>query len=184
MKRQRKGIRTTKEKAIEALYAIELDKCMNPPKENEKMNQIFLTLGYIDKKVGTVYADLTGRFPITSLNGMSAVFIIYDWTTNAILVTSIKNAKAETIVECFKENITYLSKRGFKPVYNIIDNVATTAVKTYLESQGIKLQLVEPHNHRVNAAERAIQTFKNHTIAGLCICDKEFPSMLWDKIIN
>lgn len=63
------------------------------------MNQIFPTLGYIDKKVGTVYADLTGRFPITSLNGMSAVFIMYDWTTNAILATPIKNAKAETIVE-------------------------------------------------------------------------------------
>ena len=46
------------------------------------------------------------------------------------------------------------------------------------------MQLVEPHNHRVNAAERATQTFKNHTIAGLYICDKEFPSILWDKIIN
>ena len=46
------------------------------------------------------------------------------------------------------------------------------------------MQLVEPHNHRVNAAERAIQTFKNHTKAGLCICDKEFLPMLWDKIIN
>eukprot|EP00978_Attheya_sp_CCMP212_P040859 scaffold227432_cov49-Attheya_sp.AAC.1 len=40
------------------------------------------------------------------------------------------------------------------------------------------MQLVEPHNHRVDAAERAIQTFKNHTIAGLSIVDEEFPSML------
>ena len=63
---------------------------MNPPKESEKMNQIFLTLGYIDKKVGTVYADLTGHFPITSLNGMLAVFIMYNWTTNAILAAPIK----------------------------------------------------------------------------------------------
>ena len=31
------------------------------------MNQIFMTLGYVDKKEGTIYADLTGN-PITSIN--------------------------------------------------------------------------------------------------------------------
>ena len=100
---------------------------------------------------------------------MTAMFIMYDWTSNAILETTIKEAKAETIVECLKNNITYLSKRGFKPVYNIIDNVATKAIKTYLDSENVKLQFVTPYDHRVNAAERAIQTFKKHTISGLCI---------------
>ena len=37
---------------------------------------------------------------------------------------------------------------------------------------------------RSNAAERAIQTFKNHTIEGLCTCDKDFPSVLWCKLIK
>ena len=127
---------------------------------------------------------MTGKFPITSMNGMSVIFIMYDWTTNAILATPIKDAKADTIVECFKTNVTYLAKRGFKPVYNVIDNVATKAIKTYLESEEIKVQFVEPHNHRVNAAERAIQKFKNHTIAGMCVCNQNFPSMLWDKLIR
>ena len=72
---------------------------MNPPVEREAINQIFMTMGYLDKKVGTVYADLTGRFPITSIGGMTAVFILYDWTTNAILATPIKDAKADTIVK-------------------------------------------------------------------------------------
>ena len=133
------------------------------------MEPTFMTMGMINKKDGTIYADLTGNFPITSMNGMQAVFIIYDWTTNAILATPIKYAKAETIVECFKQNVEYLSKRGFKPVYNIIDNVATNAIKTYLKSENIEVQFVTPYEHRVNAAERAIQTFKNHTISGLCI---------------
>ena len=97
------------------------------------MNQIFMTLGYVDKKEGTIYADLTGKFPITSIHGMTAMFIMYDWTSNAILEIPIKEVKAETIVEYFKKNITYLSKRGFNPVYNIIDNVATKATKTYLK---------------------------------------------------
>ena len=40
-----------------------------------------------------------------------------------------------------------------------------------------------PHVHRRNAAERAIRTFKNHFIAGLCSTDKGFPLTLWDKLL-
>ena len=47
----------------------------------------------------------------------------------------------------------------------------------------MNIQLVEPHNHRVDAAERAIQTFKNHLISGLSTCDASFPSLLWNKIV-
>ena len=69
-------------------------------------------------------------------------------------------------------------------MFNIIADVATKAVESYLKDEGIKMQLVKPHNHRSNAAERAIQTFKNHTIAGLCMCDKDFPSVLWCKLVK
>ena len=65
MKRQRKGIRSTTDKIKDALEQIETAIYMNPPEEKEIMNQIFMTLGYVDKKEGTIYADLTGKFPIT-----------------------------------------------------------------------------------------------------------------------
>ena len=110
---------------------------------------------------------------------MTEMFIMYDWTYNAILATPTKEEKAEKIVECFKKNMTYLSKRGFKPVYNIIDNVSANTIKTCLESEKIKVHFVTPYDHRVNAAERAIQNFKNYTIYGLCICDEEFSYILW-----
>ena len=74
----------------------------------------------------------------------------------------------------FKENITYLTKRGFKTVFNIIENVASKAVKKYLEEENIKIQLFEPHNYHVNAAEREIQTFKIQIIADLSTYDKIF----------
>jgi hypothetical protein len=38
--------------------------------------------------------------------------------------------------------------------------------------------------HRRNAAERAICTFKNHFIAGLCSVDKHFPLHLWDRLVS
>ena len=42
--------------------------------------------------------------------------------------------------------------------------------------------LVEPNNHRVNAAERCIQTFKNHFISALATTNTSFPLQLWDRL--
>jgi hypothetical protein len=42
--------------------------------------------------------------------------------------------------------------------------------------------LVEPNNHRVNAAERAIQTFKDHFVSALATTDSDFPLQLWDRL--
>ncbi len=44
--------------------------------------------------------------------------------------------------------------------------------------------LAEPDNHRANAAERAIQTFKNHFIAGLATVDPTFPLQLWCYLLT
>ena len=44
------------------------------------------------------------------------------------------------------------------------------------------LLLVEPHNHSVNAAERAIQTFKDHFVSALATTDSKFPLQLCDRL--
>ena len=90
MKIQRKGIRSTTDKIKDALEQIETARCMNPPEEKYRMNQIFMTLGYVDKKEGTIYADLTGKFQITSIHRMTDMFIMYDWTSTAIIATPIQ----------------------------------------------------------------------------------------------
>jgi hypothetical protein len=63
-----------------------------------------------------------------------------------------------------------------------MDNQATKAIKAYLTPQQCELQLVEPNNHRVNTAERAIQTFKTCFIGALGTIDANFPIQLWDKL--
>ncbi len=45
-----------------------------------------------------------------------------------------------------------------------------------------ELQLVEHHSHRVNGAERAIQTFKDAFISALATTDKDFLLQLWDRL--
>jgi hypothetical protein len=57
------------------------------------------------------------------------------------------------------------------------------ALRNYLTKQGIHYQLTPPHINRRNNAEREIQTFKNHFIAGLCSVDTTFPLKLWDKLL-
>jgi hypothetical protein len=45
------------------------------------------------------------------------------------------------------------------------------------------IHLVPPHNHWVNAAERAIATFKEHFIPALATVDKDCPLQLWDDFL-
>ncbi len=45
------------------------------------------------------------------------------------------------------------------------------AVQAYIEKEDMRIQLVEPHNHRVNAAKTAVKAAKYHIIAGLQTVD-------------
>jgi hypothetical protein len=64
-----------------------------------------------------------------------------------------------------------------------MDNQATKHIEQFLTENECRLQLVEPHNHRVSAAERSIQTFKDAFIVALATTDSNFPLQLWDNII-
>jgi hypothetical protein len=44
--------------------------------------------------------------------------------------------------------------------------------------------MVNPDDHMVNAAERAIQTWKNHLIAGMGTRDLDCPMQLWCQFIE
>jgi hypothetical protein len=75
-----------------------------------------------------------------------------------------------------------LEAKGYKPKMNVMDNQTTKYIKKFITKKECNLQLVEPHNHSVNAAERAIQTFKDTFIAVLATTDREFPLQLWDRL--
>ena len=68
-----------------------------------------------------------------------------------------------------------LINNGHEVHLHILDNEVSATMKHAFETNGIKFQLVPPHQHRRNAAERAIRTFKNHLLAGLATYDPTFP---------
>ena len=81
------------------------------------------------------------------------------------------------------EMIGILSSTGFIPKMHILDNEASADLKKTLAKHYIKYQLVPPHLHCRNAAERAIQTSKSHLIAGICSPDPKFPANEWTRLL-
>ena len=65
----------------------------------------------------------------------------------------------------------------------MLDNETSAELKGAFKKYEVTFQLVAPHTHRANKAERAIQTFKNHFKAGLASVDPKFPVSAWDKLI-
>lgn len=76
-----------------------------------------------------------------------------------------------------------ISNLRLLPKIHWLDKEASNELKQYNQNHNIQFQLVPPHMHRCNAAERAICTWKNHFVAGLCCTDTQFPTHLWDQLI-
>jgi hypothetical protein len=108
---------------------------------------------------------------------------LYDYYSNAILAQPIKDRTAPELLKAFQVMEQELVARGLKPKLMKLDNEASKLIKTYLHQQDITFQLVPPYSHRRNLAERAIRSFKDDLIAGLCSTDKSFPMHLWDRLL-
>jgi hypothetical protein len=117
-----------------------------------------------------------------SFDGSVCFFVLYHYESNAILVTPIAGLDDISIFNAGKKYFKDLTAKGFKPKLNVMDNQATKQIKKILTKNDCKLQVVEPHNHRVNAAKQAIQTFKVAFIAALAMTDSDFPLQLWDRL--
>ena len=95
----------------------------------------------------------------------------------------MKNRTAASILAAYTDVFRRLQRAGLQPRLARLDNECSAILKRFFQEEGIEYQLAPPHMHRRNAAERAIRTFKNHFIAGLCSCDPHFPLHLWDQLL-
>ena len=102
---------------------------------------------------------------------------------NAIIVCAMPYRTDASKVTAFTKVITILKAGGYQPALNVMDNECSATIKKYIKSENINIQLVPPHSHRVNAAECAIATFKEHFIAALATMDMHCPLQLWDEFL-
>jgi hypothetical protein len=103
------------------------------------------------------------------------MLVVYDYDGNSIPTDPKKQRSDSDTVRTYDKIHHNLDDHGFNPQLQIMDNLCSVGLQWSLKVLGIYLQLVPPHTHIHNSAERAIQTFKTHFIAGLCSTDKAFP---------
>ena len=149
---------------------------------NTRTHQCFAAV-FAPASAGQIYSDQTGKFIVASSSGNNYVLLVYDYDSNSILVEPMRSRTGPCILATFQTIHARLVAAGLRPQLHRLDNECSVALKTFLRDAEIDYQLVPPRLHRRNAAERAIRTFKNHFIAGLCSVDKNFPLHLWDKLL-
>jgi hypothetical protein len=99
------------------------------------------------------------------------------------LAQPIKDRTSPELLKAFQVMEQELVARGLTPKFMKLDNEASKLLKDYLHQQDITFKLVPPCSHIQNSAERAIRSFKDHLIAGLCSTDKSFPMHLSGRIL-
>ena len=60
-----------------------------------------------------------------------------------------------------------------------MDNECLKAIKKFIQKEEVDIQLVKPHNYRVNAAEPAVKAVKYLTVLSLKTVDPTCPLRLW-----
>jgi hypothetical protein len=132
---------------------------------------------------GQLYTDLTGKFPVRSSKGNSYVMVCYVYDCNYVKFIPMKSRSASEWVKTYDTVHQELTVKGFKPKLQTLDNEASTAFKNFFTVNDIDYQLVPPHCHRRNAAERAIRTCKENFVTGLSSVDPAFPLHLWEILL-
>ena len=95
----------------------------------------------------------------------------------------MKGRTNEHMVAFFQDIYEYLRERNLTPALHVMDNECSKAIKNFIKKEKVDIQLVEPHNHRVNAAEPAVKAAKYYTIAGLATVHITYPLRLWCKFV-
>ena len=183
MRRHQANTASTRNIQADIIAARNEVNCMPVLQEACAMHDMFCFAALANANSGTMYTDLTGAFPVRSFKNMQYIFVAYIYDLNAIIVRPIPSRNDASFIAAFSDILDVLRARDYHPTLNVMDNECSKAVEQHIRTNKIDIQLVPPHNHRVNAAERAIATFKEHFIAALATVDSLCPLQLWDEFL-
>jgi hypothetical protein len=141
----------------------------------------FVALG--DTITGTMYTNLTGTFPVRSFKNMQYVFVAYIYDLNTIIICPMPARTNVAMIATFSEVFSVLCTQDYHPALNVMYNECSKVVKKHIWDNKTGIQLISLHNHRVNTAEHAIATFKEHFVTALATVDMLCPLQLWDKFL-
>ena len=133
---------------------------------------------------GKMYTDSTVWFLVPSTKGNEYILCRHDYDSNYVIAEPTKNRKKDSQIKAITTITKKLKATVLRPTFYIIDNKVSTYLIAFLKSdENITVQLAPAGWYLRNAAKRAIRTFKNHLIAGLCTAHKHFPLNKWDSLL-
>ena len=182
MRSDQQNLRSTKQPwpAIPLLTSLDIAPHQEPT--NPRSHASFVKM--IDTKCfERSYSDQTGKFPVKSCRGNCYIFIMYDYDSNAILSVALPDRRGSSIKTAWEHIFQRLQRNGYAPSLHLLDNECATDIKQAFTRHNVDFQRVPAHQHRRNAAERAIQTWKAHFIACLATTDPTFPLTAWDHLL-
>ena len=186
LRMQQKNLRSTKPKDLATLMSLPLSTSLDvaPAQEpsNKPTHNLFVTITSTNL-LRKSYSDQTGKFPHVSSRGNQYIMIMYDYDTNLILSRPTKTRQAAELTQAWTELFLKLRDNGHAPTLHVLDNECSEDLRKAFQKYQVKFELVPPHVHRRNAAERAIQTWKNHFLAGIASLDPTFPIKEWDRLL-
>jgi hypothetical protein len=101
--------------------------------------------------------------------------VVYSFDCNYMKPVAMKSKSASEWLKAYDGIFKELTSLRFKPKLQTMDNEASSGLKSYFTENDTTYQLVPPHCHRCNAAERVIRNFKEHFVAGLSSVDPDLP---------
>ena len=91
---------------------------------------------------------------------------MYDYDNNYTFAIPVKSRKISEYLRAFQECYDELKQRGFTAQLLRLDNEISKDLIACVRENELNFQIVSPGNHRLNLAERAIQTFKSYFKSG------------------
>ncbi len=125
--------------------------------------------------------DLTGRFPVKSVNGHE--YILVTFHHGYIHLTPLKTRSSASYVSAFSSVVTFFKSLSHPLTFLVIDNETSADLTAFFRSVSPTFQYAPPQNHRTLPAERAIRTAKNHLICTFSSCHATLPSNRWPDLL-
>ena len=109
--------------------------------------------------------------------------ILYDYDYNLIISNLIKTSQAAELTASWKTLFLKRHTNGHTPELHILNNECSEEIRKALIKYQVTFERVPPHVHFRNAAERTIQTWNNHFLAGKATLNPNFPIQEWYRLL-
>jgi hypothetical protein len=131
-----------------------------------------------------MFSDQTGKFPITSARGNKYIMVAVELDGNYIDGEPLQSRTSKSLTKAYQAIFQRWKATGvICPNWHILDNEAPEELKQAIRENKCRVELTPADQHRRNAAERAIQTFKGHFISVLAGVADGFPINQWDELL-